>query len=82
MRRDVFNSGRYRSSFSRLEDNHQAQNFRSPSIYNKVQKQFHCQAGIPVVGMNVITKGRQTGTGLDFPLEVPENTTLEIDYQL
>ena len=60
----------------------------SPSIYQQSTKQISGivkdQAGIPVIGANVIVKGTTNGviTGLDgdFLLEVPENATLEISY--
>ena len=60
----------------------------SPSIYQQSTKQISGivkdQAGIPVIGANVIVKGTTNGviTGLDgdFLLEVPENAILEISY--
>ena len=85
----MWHSGRYpnRSSFSRLwaiiglrtsESQH------LPKSTKQISGIVKDQAGIPVIGANVIVKGTTNGviTGLDgdFLLEVPENAILEISY--
>lgn len=62
--------------------------FSSNNIYQQNTKKISGivkdQAGIPVIGANVIVKGTTNGvtTGLDgdFQLEVPENAILEVSY--
>ena len=85
----MWHSGRYQTAqASPVFGQSSGLELPSPSIYQQSTKQISGivkdQAGIPVIGANVIVKGTTNGviTGLDgdFLLEVPENATLEISY--